>query len=82
MNCIYEVLYNVDVVGAFTLSSLLVVIDYNDESGRTVYLSQVYCFKLDKMATEMHKLLVHAFSNDALGQIEMYNWLIKYLKNG
>ena len=39
-----------------------------------------FCFKLGKMAEEIHKMLPEAFGNNALGQMQIYEWF-KCFKN-
>jgi len=40
-----------------------------------------FCFKLGKAASETHRMLKEAFSDNALGQTQTYEWF-KRLKNG
>ena len=40
-----------------------------------------FCFKLGKMAAEIHKMLPEAFGDNALGQMQTYEWF-KCFKNG
>jgi hypothetical protein len=40
-----------------------------------------FCFKLDKMAAETHKMLKEAFGDNVLGLTQTYEWF-KCLKNG
>lgn len=54
--------------------------DFQMNIMREQHICITFCFKPCKIAIEMHKILVQAFGNDTLGQMQMYNWL-KHFEN-
>jgi hypothetical protein len=44
------------------------------------WISIKFCFKLDKTASETHKMLKEAFGDNAPGQTQTYEWF-QHFKN-